>query len=87
MLNKHILYARRGIKATPIPPKCCKPPPPHPIFFHNVKRMFLFLYDNGTRYCKTLAYFITITKKKTSEYGLNLNKHKYSSHKDSLCKE
>ena len=25
--------------------------------------------------------------KNTSEYGLNLNKHKYSSLKDNLCKE
>mgnify|MGYP003684073721 CR=1 FL=1 len=26
-------------------------------------------------------------KKNTSKYGLNLNKHKYSSLKDNLCKE
>ena len=33
------------------------------IFFRNVKRMFYFSMTNGTSFCKTLAYFVTITKK------------------------
>ena len=44
---------------------------------------------NGTSYCEKYAYFVTIKiiKKNTSEYDLNLNKPKYSSLKDYLCKE
>ena len=76
MHNKHILYARRGIKATPLPQKCYYPPivvVHHVIyvnkasdrdFFHNVKRMFLFFYDKWNKLLRNISLLCYNYKKK-----------------------